>query len=121
MHEMSLAEGVRNIVEESACAHGGKRVERVVLQIGELAAVEVEALRFCLELILKDGVADGALIDIEITPGRGWCAQCASTVALAQLYDACPQCGSYRVQATGGTEMRVKELALAATWGQSAS
>ncbi|HNQ75908.1 MAG TPA: hydrogenase maturation nickel metallochaperone HypA, partial [Pseudothauera hydrothermalis] len=38
--------------------------------------------------------------------------QCATTVPLAALYDACPQCGSYQVQATAGTEMRVKALEL---------
>jgi hydrogenase nickel incorporation protein HypA/HybF len=25
-------------------------------------------------------------------------------------YDPCPRCGGFQVQATGGTEMRVKEL-----------
>jgi hydrogenase nickel incorporation protein HypA/HybF len=36
--------------------------------------------------------------------------QCAETVPISALYDPCPKCGSYQVQATGGTEMRVKEL-----------
>lgn len=113
MHEMSLAEGIRSIVEDAAREHRAGRVDKVVLEIGELAAVEVEALRFCLDVVLKDSVADGAGVDIETVPGTGWCMQCAATVPIAQRYDACPQCGSYQVQPTGGTEMRVKELALA--------
>lgn len=112
MHEMSLAEGVRGIVEDAARAHGDRRVGAVVLEIGELAAVEVEALTFCLEVVLRGTVAEGARIDIEAVPGTGWCMQCAATVPVAALYDACPQCGSYQVQPTGGTEMRVKELEL---------
>lgn len=112
MHEMSLAEGIRSIVEDAAREHRAGRVARVVLEIGELAAVETEALRFCLEVVLRDSVADGAAVDIEAVPGRGWCLQCAATVPIAQRYDACPQCGSHQVQPTGGTEMRVKELAL---------
>jgi hydrogenase nickel incorporation protein HypA/HybF len=35
---------------------------------------------------------------------------CAEIVAIAELYDACPRCGQYQVQANGGMEMRVKEL-----------
>jgi hydrogenase nickel incorporation protein HypA/HybF len=31
-------------------------------------------------------------------------------VPVNALYEACPKCGSYQVQATGGTEMRVKDL-----------
>jgi Zn finger protein HypA/HybF involved in hydrogenase expression len=30
--------------------------------------------------------------------------------AFSILYDPCPACGGHPVQATGGTEMRVKEL-----------
>jgi len=112
MHEMSLAEGIRGIVEEAARAHSGRRVDAVVLEIGELAAVEVEALSFCLEVVLRGTVAEGARIEIEAIPGAGWCMQCAATVPLAALYDACPHCGSYQVQATAGTEMRVKALEL---------
>lgn len=112
MHEMSLAEGVRGIVEDAARAHGGRRISAMVLEIGELAAVEVEALTFCLEVVLRGSVAEGARIDIEATPGTGWCMQCAATVPVAALYDACPQCGSYQVQPTGGTEMRVKAVEL---------
>jgi len=31
-------------------------------------------------------------------------------VPIDTLYDPCPRCGGFQVQATGGTEMRVKEL-----------
>lgn len=112
MHEMSLAEGVRGIVEDAARAHEAQRVKTVVLEIGALAAVEVEALRFCLDVVLKDSVAEGAAIEIVGVPGTGWCMACADTVTVARLYDACPRCGGYQVQPTGGTEMRVKELEL---------
>jgi hydrogenase nickel incorporation protein HypA/HybF len=29
---------------------------------------------------------------------------------MQELFGACPQCGGYQMQATGGTEMRVKEI-----------
>lgn len=110
MHEMSLAEGIRGIIEDAAREQAFRRVRTVWLEIGELATVEVEALRFCLDAVLKDSVAEGATIAIDPVPGSGWCMHCATTVAIRQLYDACPQCGSHQVQATAGTEMRVREL-----------
>jgi hydrogenase nickel incorporation protein HypA/HybF len=114
MHEMALAGSIRNIVEEAAHAHGDRRVERVVLEIGELATVEIESLRFGLEVAFKDSIGEDAIIDIIAVPGTGWCMRCATTVALPGRDKACPQCGSYQIQPTGGTEMRVKELMLAA-------
>lgn len=110
MHEMSLAEGILQIVEDAARQQGFKRVTEVRLEIGALSGVEVEALRFCLDVVLKGGVADGARVELEKTPGRGYCLGCGETVPVNALYDACPLCGSYQVQATGGTEMRVKDL-----------
>lgn len=112
MHEMSLAEGVRSIVEEAMQTQPGRKPTAVVLEIGELASVEVEALRFCLEVVLRGSVAESARIEIETLAGQGWCMQCSATVSVRALYDACPQCGSYQVQPTGGTEMRVKALEL---------
>lgn len=110
MHEMSLAEGIRGIVEDAAATQGFARVNAVVLEIGELAAVEEEALLFSLEVVLRDSVADGARIDVVPVAGSGWCMRCACTVVLHTRYDPCPVCGGYQVQTTGGTEMRVREL-----------
>jgi hydrogenase nickel incorporation protein HypA/HybF len=110
MHEMSLAVGVRCIVEDAARAQGFSRVKAVVLEIGDLSSVQTEALCFCLEVVLRGTLAEGAEICVETVPGAGYCMQCAKTVTIGQRYDACPECGSYQVQATGGTEMRVREL-----------
>ena len=110
MHEMSLAEGVRSIVEDAARDQGFGRVTRVILEVGELSSVETEALRFCLDVVLKDSVADGAGVEVIETPGVGWCMACAESVALHQRYDPCPGCGGYQIQPTGGLELRVKEL-----------
>ncbi|MEW5770253.1 MAG: hydrogenase maturation nickel metallochaperone HypA [Pseudomonadota bacterium] len=110
MHEMSLAEGILQIVEDAAGKHGFTRVTEVRLEIGALSGVEVEALNFCLDVVLKGSVAEGARVEMERIPGRGYCLGCGETVPIEALYDACPRCGSYQVQATGGTEMRVKDL-----------
>jgi hydrogenase nickel incorporation protein HypA/HybF len=110
MHEMSIAEGILQIVEDAATQQGFKRVTEVRLEIGALSGVEIEALTFCLDVVLKDGIAEGARIELEKVPGTGYCLGCGETVPVLALYDACPKCGSYQVQATGGTEMRVKDL-----------
>ena len=110
MHEMSLAEGIRQIVEEAGHSQGFGRVRTVVLEIGQLAAIEPDSLRFCFDAVMAGGLADGAALQIVQVPGRGWCLQCEVHVDIAELYDPCPRCGGYRVQVTGGTEMRVKEL-----------
>lgn len=110
MHEMSLAEGVLQLVEDTARREGAARVKTVVLEIGRLSSVEPEALKFCFEAVTRGSLADGAALEIIAVPGAGLCLACGETVPLAELYGACPDCGSHQVQATAGTEMRVKEI-----------
>ena len=110
MHEMSLAEGVLQLVEETARREGAAQVKTVVLEIGRLSSVEPEALRFCFEAVTRGSLADGATLEILDVPGAGLCIACGQTVALEEIYGACPACGSHQVQATAGTEMRVKEI-----------
>jgi hydrogenase nickel incorporation protein HypA/HybF len=110
MHEMSLAEGIVQLVEDTVRADGCAKVKAVWLEIGQLAAVEKEALRFCFDAVARDTVAEGARLEIIETPGQGWCSKCEGNVAITALYEACPVCGNYQIQVTGGSEMRVKEL-----------
>ena len=110
MHEMSLAEGVLQLVEETARREGAKRVKLVVLEIGRMSSVQPEALTFCFDVVTRNSVLEGAALEIVDVPGAGWCMQCAATVPMTELYGSCPNCGSYQVQPTGGTEMRVREI-----------
>jgi hydrogenase nickel incorporation protein HypA/HybF len=110
MHEMSLAEGIVQLIEESATKQGFSSVKVVALGIGRLSAVEPEALAFCFDAATRGSIAEGARLQIEIVPGRGVCRQCAADVEIENLYDPCPRCGAFGLRVTGGTEMRVKEL-----------
>jgi hydrogenase nickel incorporation protein HypA/HybF len=110
MHEMSLAESVLQIVEDTARTQQFNRVRSVVLEIGALAAVEPEAMRFCFDAVTRGTIAQDAQLEIVETRGQGWCMDCAKTVVLHEQYALCPECGGSRVQITGGSEMRVKEL-----------
>lgn len=110
MHEMSLAEGVLQIIEDSARNNAFTRVRTIWLEVGQLAGVEQEALRFCFDAVTRDTLAQGARLEIVETPGAGLCLECHRVVAVAARYDPCPLCGGFPVEITGGTEMRVKEL-----------
>jgi hydrogenase nickel incorporation protein HypA/HybF len=110
MHEMSLAEDILRILEDTARQEAARRVTRVTLEIGALAGVEVESLRFCLDVVIRDTLAAAARLEIRVLPGQGWCMPCGQPVSLSALADPCPRCGSFQVQAVGGMEMRIKEI-----------
>jgi len=110
MHEMSLAKSVLQIIEDTARAEGCARVKMVRLEIGQLAGVEAESLRFCFDVVTRDSIAQDAQLEIIETAGLGKCTQCSCETPIATLYEACPQCGSYGLSVIDGDAMRVKEL-----------
>ncbi len=110
MHEMSLCEGVLQILEEQARAQQYRKVKQVWLEIGALSGVEVEAMRFSFEVVCRGTLAEGAELNIIEVPGQAWCMPCAEPVTVTQRHEPCPRCGSYQLQITGGDEMKIKEL-----------
>jgi hydrogenase nickel incorporation protein HypA/HybF len=113
MHEMSLAEGVLQLIEDAAREQEFAKVTAVWLEIGQLSGVEVEAMKFCFDAVTRDSIAAGARLEIIALAGTGWCMECSQTVPMAEVFGECPRCGGHRMQVTGGTEMRVKELEVA--------
>ena len=85
MHEMSLAEGVLQLVEDTARRESARCVKLVVLEIGRLSSVEPEAIRFCFEAVTHGSIAQGAALEIVNVPGAGWCMRCAETVPMTEI------------------------------------
>jgi hydrogenase nickel incorporation protein HypA/HybF len=110
MHEMSLAESVREIVEDTARANGARRVAAVRLEVGQLAMVEIDAMRFAFDVVKRGSLADSARLEIVETGGSAWCMRCSKPVAIAARGDACPHCASYQLQVSGGDRMRVLDI-----------
>lgn len=110
MHEMALAESVRELIIEAAAREGFTHVKEVRVEIGQLSGVERAAFEFCFDVVMKDGIADGARLEIIATPGRGRCSVCGQETSLTAVYDPCALCGGLPVEVTGGTELRVIDL-----------
>ena len=110
MHEFSLCEGIIEAITTQTRQQGFSRVRRVWLEIGALANVELDALRFAFEVVRANTVAAAAELDIITLPGRAHCLDCGQAVAVQQRFDPCPLCGGYQWRLLGGAELRIKEL-----------
>ena len=113
MHEMSICEGILQILEERAVADRFDSIRKVRVEIGRFAGVEVEALRFSFDVVTRNSVAEGAVLEIIDLPGRAYCFNCETDVSVNDRFSPCPHCGSGRLTPTGGDEMRIKDLEVA--------
>jgi hydrogenase nickel incorporation protein HypA/HybF len=109
VHELGITQEVVALAEEHA---GGRKVTRVVLEIGTLSGVLPDAVRFCFDLCAEGTAAEGATLEIVETPGRGRCRACGGEVALERPFGVCA-CGGTDLEWLAGDELRVRELELA--------
>lgn len=110
MHELSLCENIRQVLEQQASLQQYQRVKTVWLEIGKLSCIEPEAIRFAFEIVMQGSIAEQARLEIIELPGEARCLDCLQSVQIQQRYDECPFCGSCRLQIHNGEQMRIKEL-----------
>jgi hydrogenase nickel incorporation protein HypA/HybF len=67
-------------------------------------------LSFCFSIVAKDSIASGAYLNVEEVPVSGHCNDCSADFKVEEYNYLCPKCGSAKVQVTGGTELRIKDI-----------
>jgi len=108
MHELGITQDILEAVTERA---DGRKVTRIVLEIGKLSCVLPDAVQFCFELCAAGTVAEGATLAILHTPGRGRCRSCGAELPLYQVFTRCT-CGSTDIEWINGEELRIKSIEL---------
>jgi hydrogenase nickel incorporation protein HypA/HybF len=108
VHELAVMEALVATVDERVAP---ARVARVRLQLGELAGVIPEALRFCFEPCVQGTSLEGATLEIDEVRGRGCCRRCGTELALPSLLELCP-CGSADLEVIAGGDLRIQSVEL---------
>ncbi len=110
MHEISLCQSILKIIEQQAAQQNFSCVKTVFLEVGRLAGVEPDALRFGFDAVMKGSMVEGARLEIIDVSGLAVCLRCNNRVDMKQRFDACPACGDIPLLIEKGEELRVKEL-----------
>lgn len=109
MHELAITQSVVDAVTERT---GDARVATVRVQVGRLAGVVPDAMRFCFELVTAGTPLEGAALEFDRPEGRGRCRTCGTAFVLADLILLCP-CGGADVEVVAGRELAVASVVLA--------
>lgn len=110
MHELSLAQGVLEILTEEAARHNVQRIERLSLRVGQLRAVVPELLRTGLEYAGQGTAAEGAVVEIEQVAGRARCPDCGLEYDIEELLFLCPGCQRVGGEILAGQELQIVEF-----------
>ena len=107
---MGIASSVIEAVRKEAARHPGTLPCKVGIRIGELAAIDQEALRFCFEVIARDTDLESLQLDVEVCPRRHRCSACQREFVVLDYDFRCPQCASLATECISGDELELAYL-----------
>ena len=107
---MSIANSILEAVRKESAARGGARVSKVGVRVGELAAIDPEALRFCFEAMVQGSDLEPLALEIEVKPRQQRCPACNLTFTVEDYNLACPTCGLQATECVSGDELDLAYL-----------
>ena len=119
MHELSMAQGILNAVLEAAEENDAIEVTDIVIEIGRLAMLNPEQVKFMLSVLSENTIAENANITIENIDVEIECYACGFK-GIANVDDSdhyapmilCPKCESHRVDVINGKDVTVKNISI---------
>ncbi len=129
MHEWALAEGIISTALDYGTKHGAKRIEEVVVVLGELQDIEREIVEFALNQLKEGTIAEGAKFTFQEEKAIFKCRNCGHQWDLkscdsieeyredihfvpeaVHAFLKCPKCGSRDFEVISGRGVYIKEL-----------
>ncbi len=107
MHELSISSA---IVDTAVRHAAGRRVSSVTVRIGHLRQAMPDSLEFYFGICARETVVDGAVLELEIVPGRLLCRACGHEWRVEMTAFRCPQCASGDVEVLSGEELEVESI-----------
>ncbi|MEM1136127.1 MAG: hydrogenase maturation nickel metallochaperone HypA [Bacteroidota bacterium] len=110
MHELSLVNSIVETCEETVRQHGGKTIQKIVLEMGTLSGVERDAFEFVWSCGVENTVLHHAKKEIITPKAQALCRNCQQHYYPEIIYDACPECGSFDSEWLKGRTFMIKSI-----------
>ena len=110
MHELSIADALLERVQQEAARRSGVRVTRVGVRVGELSGVNIDALAFGFETLVRSTPWESLALDIEYCPRLQRCQSCGHEFPAPDSATRCPRCGAANTECIGGEELDLAYL-----------
>lgn len=110
MHELAVTESILKISLQHAGKAGAQRITAVNLVIGQFASIVDNSVQFYWDIMTRDTIAEGSLLNFERIPGEMTCSDCGHVFHPSDETFECPACSSSFVSITKGEEFRVDSI-----------
>jgi len=110
MHELSIAMNIIDIASEQARINNLSIIDEIEIEIGKLSGVEIDALKFAMEIATKRTILENSKTIISEIPGQARCLNCLQEFMIDNFFAQCPECKHFNFEIIHGQELRVKSL-----------
>jgi hydrogenase nickel incorporation protein HypA/HybF len=110
MHEIGIANSILDTVRAQAARHPGADPRKVAVRIGELAAVDADALRFAFDVLTRNTDLGSLDLEIELCPRRQRCSACGAEFDVIGYKLRCPQCSGECTKCISGDQLELAYL-----------
>ena len=110
MHELSLAQAIwRQVIGEME-RRPEYRLAALSIVVGAFSGADPESLEFAMRLVVEESAWPTAEVRIRTEPVALKCRACGRAYETETLDLACPDCGGFDVEVTGGRDLRLESL-----------
>lgn len=113
MHELSVAQGILDLVQDYVPADQAADVRAVTVRLGALSGLVADSLEFCFSAIVAGTPYSGASLSIERVATRARCNGCAREFEIEGFVFRCPHCDGAHIRVVSGDELQVTSVELA--------
>jgi hydrogenase nickel incorporation protein HypA/HybF len=110
LHELGVIIEVVKRIETIAIQNQLTKIDKLVLQIGELSSMIPHYIESCYPAAVDGTVLEETKLEIEILPGKIKCIACENTFGVKEYQKCCPDCGDARWELLSGKEFLIKEI-----------
>lgn len=111
MHELGIAvQVVESAVSSIPHSLQGQPVKKVTLDIGKMAGITADSLKFCFEIVSKGTVFETAELVINEIPVTAKCRSCLSEWVISEPYFFCEKCGNSNIIIETGRELLIRSI-----------
>lgn len=110
MHELGIVYEVVKIVDGFVAENQLSRVEKIVLEIGQLSQAIPRFIEECYPAAVSETPYENTELEIIVMPANGMCNSCGNIYNIVDNRRVCPSCGNDDFKLISGQEFNIKEI-----------
>ncbi len=110
MQEVSLTQGMLDIILEEAAKNGARRVTQVDIVLGEMSGAVDHCIQFNFEYLSKNTPAEGAKLNFHNVAKKARCLDCGHNFCPSGTLWQCDKCTSSKLEIVSGSELYIKSI-----------